>query len=118
MKYQGWKMEDRVINIIEDHESIVQCLDHIVCALENGGRLPNYLPVLHDALVSDLLGKICGALERARVAGVHDEEDDGAAISSQHTGREEDIADEARCTVDDFFNGYRNTSLDIEGWWE
>lgn len=52
------KVDDRIIDIIEDHESIVQTLDGIVCAIENKTEFPNYIPVLHDGLVTDLLTKI------------------------------------------------------------
>lgn len=57
---------DRVINIIEDHESIVQTLDGIVSALENGTPMPNYIPVLHDTLITDHLSTICEHLNKNR----------------------------------------------------
>ena len=60
------KVSDRVINIIEDHESIVQTLDAICCALENGTPMPNFIPVLNDTLVTDQLSKICEALSEKR----------------------------------------------------
>lgn len=60
------KVSDRVINIIEDHESIVQTLDAICCALENGTPMPNFIPVLNDTLVTDQLSKICEALNEMR----------------------------------------------------
>ena len=52
----------RVIEIIEDHESIVQTLNAIACAIENCTGMPNYIPMLHDTAVSDQLGIICEAL--------------------------------------------------------
>ena len=60
------KVSDRVINIIEDHESIVQTLDGIVSALENDKPLPNFIPVLHDTLITDHLSKICEHLNNGR----------------------------------------------------
>lgn len=53
------EINDRVVNIIEDHESIVQTLDGIVSALENNTPMPNFIPVLHDTLITDHLSKIC-----------------------------------------------------------
>ena len=58
------KVSDRLINIVEDHESIVQTLDAICCALENGTPMPNFIPVLHDTLITDHLGKICENLNK------------------------------------------------------
>jgi len=59
-------VSDRVVNIIEDHESIVQVLDHIVCAIENGTEMPNYVPVLHDTLVTDHLTTVLEAIKGVR----------------------------------------------------
>lgn len=58
------KMSDRVIDIIEDHESIVQTLDGMVSAIENGLEMPNFIPVLHDTLVTDHLSTICEKLKK------------------------------------------------------
>lgn len=60
------KINDRVLNIIEDHESITQTLDQIVSALENGSPMPNFVPVLHDTLMTDHLSKICETLNKRR----------------------------------------------------
>lgn len=60
------KVTDRILNIIQDHESIVQTLDGIVCALENEGKMPNHVPVLHDTLVTDYLNRICEELNKKR----------------------------------------------------
>ncbi len=60
------KINDRVLNIIEDHESITQALDQIVSALENGSPMPNYIPVLHDTLMTDHLSRICEELNKGR----------------------------------------------------
>lgn len=65
-KRRTMKVEKRILNIIEDHESIVQTLDAICCALENGTDMPNFIPVLHDAMVTDELGKICEALSKRK----------------------------------------------------
>ena len=60
------KINDRVLNIIEDHESITQTLDQIVSALENNSPMPNFIPVLHDTLMTDHLSRICEALNAKR----------------------------------------------------
>ncbi len=60
------KINDRVLNIIEDHESITQTLDQIVSALENDSPMPNYIPVLHDTLMTDHLSRICEKLNALR----------------------------------------------------
>lgn len=57
------KVSDRVLNIIEDHESIIQCLDAMVNAFDNGLEMPNFIPVLHDTLITDHLCKICEKLK-------------------------------------------------------
>ena len=57
-------VSNRMVDIIEDHESIVQTLDAICCALENGMPLPNYIPVLNDLVVTDQLTKIVEALNK------------------------------------------------------
>ncbi|UKK52681.1 hypothetical protein [Prevotella sp. E2-28] len=56
------KVNERILNIIEDHESITQTLDQIVSALENNTPMPNFIPVLHDTLITDHLSKICEVL--------------------------------------------------------
>ena len=53
-----WK-DNRIIDIIEDHESIVQALGAISIALRTNKPLPSFIPVLHDALVTDYLSNIC-----------------------------------------------------------
>lgn len=60
------KVNDRILNIIEDHESITQTLDQIVSALENGSPMPNYIPVLHDTLMTDNLSRICEKINALR----------------------------------------------------
>ena len=49
---------DRIIDIIEDHESIVQVLSSIGHSLDENKPLPQYVPSLHDSVVMDLLTKI------------------------------------------------------------
>lgn len=61
---------DRLIDIIEDHESIVQCIDSIVCAMENGTELPNFVPVLNDTVVSDHLSRICEKMRELKTAAI------------------------------------------------
>ena len=53
-----WK-DNRIIDIIEDHESIVQTLGAISIALRTNKPLPNFIPVLNDTLVTDYLSDIC-----------------------------------------------------------
>lgn len=55
---------NRIIDIIEDHESIVQTVDAICCALENNTPMPQYIPVLNNLVVTDQLSKICEALNK------------------------------------------------------
>lgn len=59
-------INDRIINIIEDHESIVQVLDQIYTALKGGKPMPNYIPLLNDAIVTDQLSVICEELNKKR----------------------------------------------------
>lgn len=60
-------INDRIVNIVQDHANIVQCLDQITCALENDALdFPNFIPVLHDTLVTDQLGKIIETLRQIR----------------------------------------------------
>lgn len=58
--------DNRIIDIIEDHESVVQVLSAIDIALRLGKPMPNYIPVLHDALITDCLSNICERLSKER----------------------------------------------------
>lgn len=61
------KASDRMIDIVEDHACITQFLDQVCCALENDGmEMPNFVPVLHDTVVTDQLGIIAGRLKERR----------------------------------------------------
>lgn len=60
------KVNERILNIIEDNACICQTLDQIVSALENGSPMPNFIPVLHDTLMTDHLSKICETLNKRR----------------------------------------------------
>jgi len=61
------KVSDRILNIIEDHACITQFLDQVCCALENGDTdMPNFVPVLHDTLVTDQLSIIARNLTERR----------------------------------------------------
>jgi len=60
---------NRIIDIIKDHESIIQTLDAICCALENNTPMPAYIPVLNNLNVTDQLSKICEALNNTRNNG-------------------------------------------------
>lgn len=55
---------DRVVNIIEDHESIVQTLSAIVFAIKNKKPMPQFIPILNDTLVTDHLCVICEELNK------------------------------------------------------
>lgn len=60
------KTDDRIVNIIEDHVRICEAIDQIICSFENGIDLPNFIPVLHDTVVTDQLGKIVERLKGTR----------------------------------------------------
>lgn len=53
------KNHDKLIEIVEDHALLTHAIDSICCALENDTEMPNFIPVLHDAMVTDQLGRIC-----------------------------------------------------------
>lgn len=53
------KVDNNILRIIEDHALMVHCIDSICTALENDTDMPNFIPILHDTLVTDQLGKIC-----------------------------------------------------------
>lgn len=55
---------DRLLNIIEDHESVTQFLGNLAVSLSDGYSLPNFVPVLHDSLLTDYLSKICEKLRQ------------------------------------------------------
>ena len=56
------KRESRMIDIIEDHVRICDVLSQVSHAMRCGGRMPNYIPVLNDASVTDILTDIIEAL--------------------------------------------------------
>lgn len=57
-------VSDRVLNIIEDHANVTQFLDQLCCAMENpAAGMPNFVPVLHEAMVTDQLCMICEKLK-------------------------------------------------------
>ena len=60
------KVDDRILNIIEDHESVTQTIIQIVSALQENKPMPNYIPLLHDTLVTDQLSIICEKLNALR----------------------------------------------------
>lgn len=66
---------NRIIDIIEDHESIIQTLDAICCALENNTPMPAYIPVLNNLNVTDQLSRICEALNKNKAIRAISEED-------------------------------------------
>lgn len=56
---------DRLIDIIEDHESLRQTLGAINVALEENFPMP-IIPTLNDLVLTDILGKICERLNNSR----------------------------------------------------
>ena len=62
------KASNRMVNIIEDHACICHFIDCLCTSIENGTELPNFVPVLNDALVTDQLGKIAEVIQRSRMA--------------------------------------------------
>ena len=60
-------MNENIISIIEDHVRICDVLAHISHAINSGGVMPNYVPVMNDASISDMLTDIIRRLERGRV---------------------------------------------------
>ena len=53
------KTGKEVLEVIQDHANITQFIDQVCCYLENDDlQKPNYIPVLHDVLVTDQLGVI------------------------------------------------------------
>ena len=58
------KPSERLLNTIEDHALMVHTIDSICCALENGTPMPNFIPVMNDAVVTDQLSKIAEALNK------------------------------------------------------
>lgn len=59
-------MDDRIVDIIEDHTMMAHAIDSICCALENGEEMPNYIPMMNDTLVTDQLGRICEHINKLR----------------------------------------------------
>lgn len=59
-------VSDRIVEIIEDHESIVQTLTFINFSIEGGMDYPNYIPPLNNMAVSDMLSNICKELKKLR----------------------------------------------------
>jgi len=57
---------DRLIDIIEDHASVCQFIDCVNAAISNGTDMPNFVPVLHDTLLTDQLGFIAETITNLR----------------------------------------------------
>jgi len=60
------KTESRMIDIIEDHARVCDLLSNIVFAMRTGCDFPNYVPVMNDASVSDMLTDIIRQLNDDR----------------------------------------------------
>lgn len=60
-------VDDRILNIIEDHALVTQFLGQLYCALKDERvAFPNFVPFLNDSIVTDYLGVIAEAL-RGRI---------------------------------------------------
>lgn len=60
------EITDRIVNVIEDHANITQFIDQLYCAIECELEFPNFIPVLHDTLVTDQLSKICEYIKKLK----------------------------------------------------
>lgn len=60
------EVNNRIIDTIEDFACVSQTIDQIVTALDNNLPMPNYIPVLHDTLMTDHLSRICETLNKRR----------------------------------------------------
>jgi len=60
------QLNDRIINIVEDYESIVQTLAFINTAISNDKPLPNYIPVFNELFIGDYLSNICEYIQKMR----------------------------------------------------
>lgn len=58
--------DSEVLRIVEDHALMVHAIDSICTALDNGTDMPNFVPIMNDALVTDQIGKICEHLTTLR----------------------------------------------------
>jgi len=61
------KVDDRLLNIIQDHARVCDTLDAICCSIENGTAMPNFIPVCCDTLLTDQLSKIVEAINKPLV---------------------------------------------------
>ena len=53
------KVDQKILEIIQDHELVTQYIDQLCCSIENPKiGLPNFVPVCHDAVLTDMLTKI------------------------------------------------------------
>ena len=52
-----------ILEVIEDHVRVVDLLVQIDNAMSGSGIYPNYVPVLHDVRVSDILSRVIECLE-------------------------------------------------------
>ena len=61
------KVDEKVLHIIEDHANITQYLDQLCCCIENDAlSVPNFVPVLHDTMVTDQLGMITECINKTK----------------------------------------------------
>lgn len=66
MRKESVKEESRLIGIVEDHALMCHFIDSLVCSIENGTELPNFIPVLNDVMVSDQLSRIAETIQKYR----------------------------------------------------
>lgn len=61
-------MEDneKILRIIQDHTRVSDTLDAICCAIENGGDMPNFIPVCSDTMLTDQLSMICETITKLK----------------------------------------------------
>lgn len=53
------KVDGRILEIIQDHELVTQYINCLCCSIDNPKvELPNFIPVCHDAFLTDMLTKI------------------------------------------------------------
>jgi hypothetical protein len=57
---------DRLIDIIEDYESVKQFIIAMHSAIVSGNDMPNFVPVMNDSLMTDFLGEISQTITQLR----------------------------------------------------
>jgi hypothetical protein len=53
------KVNEKILQIIQDHELVTQYIEQLCYSIGNPDiGLPNFVPVCHDAVLTDMLTKI------------------------------------------------------------